>query len=242
MGKRHDTLQLFLEGLSPTEIAGEMGVLLNTTLPYLNEWVGKGRIRRSDIYFSISPDVREIVQREREGFEGLDWQFRELLSQKYGPSVAEDSRVVDGYGDARTAYGDMYQDLREVELRLHHLVREALSGSVRSATGQDWWTKYVPIEVREKCANRRTADGNSTNDLFAYVDILDLRKIVAENWNIFERAFSSTDSPVQKHEMLFDLKRLNEIRRVVMHPVRGPVPAESDFDFVRGLKNTLGHD
>jgi hypothetical protein len=64
MAAREDTLRLFREGLNPREISNARGVSIRTTLPYLNELVGRGLIRRSDIFFSISFETRQSIADE----------------------------------------------------------------------------------------------------------------------------------------------------------------------------------
>jgi len=43
-----------------------------------------------------------------------------------------------------------------------------------------------------------------------------------------------------KRALLNDLLRLNQVRRLVMHPVRGGVHSDDAFEFLRGLKASLG--
>jgi hypothetical protein len=45
-----------------------------------------------------------------------------------------------------------------------------------------------------------------------------------------------------KQGLLADLMRVNEIRRAVMHPVRGDVPSEDDFNFLWSLRRSFGFD
>ena len=43
-----------------------------------------------------------------------------------------------------------------------------------------------------------------------------------------------------KRALLNDLLRLNQVRRLVMHPVRGGVHSDDAFEFLRGLKASVG--
>jgi uncharacterized phosphosugar-binding protein len=61
MGVREDTLSLLWQGLSPKEIAHAKGVSINTTLGYLDQLVGRGDLRRSDIFFSVSKSIRDTI-------------------------------------------------------------------------------------------------------------------------------------------------------------------------------------
>ncbi len=53
MGVREETLDMLRSGLSPKEIARQRGVSISTTLGYLDELVGRGELRRSDILFTV---------------------------------------------------------------------------------------------------------------------------------------------------------------------------------------------
>ena len=61
MGKREEALDLLNRDLSPKEIANIQGVSLKTILGYLNELIGRGVIRRSDILFSVPKDIRSAI-------------------------------------------------------------------------------------------------------------------------------------------------------------------------------------
>src|SRR3954470_12408121 len=63
MGARDDTVRLLLEGLTPGQISRTRAVTLQTTLGYLREMVGAGRISSSDIYLSIPLETRELVEK-----------------------------------------------------------------------------------------------------------------------------------------------------------------------------------
>ena len=64
MGKREDTLEQLRLGLTPGQIAQKFNVSVNTTLGYLDQMVGCGVIRRSDILFTIPPKNREAIRCE----------------------------------------------------------------------------------------------------------------------------------------------------------------------------------
>ena len=58
MGRSSDVAELVRRGLTPTEIAKELGVTVESVAGYLHRAVGEGLIRRSDIYFSVPKDHR----------------------------------------------------------------------------------------------------------------------------------------------------------------------------------------
>ena len=51
MGKREEAWRYLRSGMSPGAIRQIQGVTLSTILGYLHEGVGRGAIRRSDIFF-----------------------------------------------------------------------------------------------------------------------------------------------------------------------------------------------
>ena len=66
---------------------------------------------------------------------------------------------------------------------------------------------------------------------------LDLDAILEDEWPLFRDLF--TDYTANRKQLSKDLRRLNGIRNKVMHPVRGLIPDEEDFDFVHGLQRSF---
>ena len=89
MGRPSDVAQLVRQGKTPTEIAARLGVSVSVE-GYLHRAVGEGLLRRSDIYFSV-PQARR----------------------------KSDRMLGNWYTDPQHALGDMYEDVRRVELRVH---------------------------------------------------------------------------------------------------------------------------
>ena len=63
MGKREEAARLLRSGMSPGAIRQIQGVTLSTILSYLDELVGRGDVRRSDIFFSVPIQIRQEVLR-----------------------------------------------------------------------------------------------------------------------------------------------------------------------------------
>lgn len=213
MGKREETLALLKQGYSSSEIARKMGVNYKTTLSYLAQMVGEGRLRRSDILFSV-PSTR-----------------------RHDPTDPADKAVVTCYGDAAHALGDIYEDLRIIEIHLHSFIRRTFETKFGTGEG-DWWHQGIPEAVRKACHNRREED-SERSDPYCYTDLIDLRSILDKQWK-FIRDVLPGEISSNKPKFMDELLRLNRIRRKVMHPVRGGVPSEEDFDFLRSLKRRLG--
>jgi len=112
-----------------------------------------------------------------------------------------------------------YDFIVAIERRLHRGVREILMGKFGEVEIV-WWVTGVPQPIRVKCAERCEKD-NCREPKYSYTDILDLLTIIDKNWRLFEYKIKSTSSVWRsKKAFLGDLNELNNIRRLVMHPVR----------------------
>src|ERR1041384_5422009 len=116
MGRVQQTAGLIKQGRNPVEIATEFGVTLDTVLGYLDRAVGDGALRRSDIYFSFTPEQR-----------ATNWGYLE------------------SYAGSRHALGDMYEDVRRIELKLHTIIRSTLTSEF--GDNELWWREGVPQAI-----------------------------------------------------------------------------------------------
>jgi hypothetical protein len=209
-------------GASPGIISRFRKVSLATTLSYVDQMIGQGRLRRSDVVFSIPKEVREKCA-------GAEVRPRDVSRDDY--------ETLKRYGDAAHATGDMYEDLRCIEVSLHSMVRLVLIESFGEPES-GWWRQGVPEQIRKTCQVRREEDSEPAEGPYSYTDLLDLARVIEAHWSIF-----SSKLPVRyaanRKALLEDFRRLNGIRRIVMHPVRGGVPTEEDFEFTRHLRREL---
>jgi tetratricopeptide (TPR) repeat protein len=132
---------------------------------------------------------------------------------------------------------EAYEQVTWVEERLHMFIGQRL----RQAFGEEetgWWRQGVPEGIRKKCAERLEEDPNR-RPRYNYTDLLDLKEIMDRNWRLFENDFRKVWGQVKtKKEFLEGLVHLNEIRKTVMHPVRGSV-TEEDLSFVRQMREVV---
>ena len=80
---------------------------------------------------------------------------------------------------------------------------------------ESWWYSGVPQQIRKKAAERLEEDkgkGNREN----YLDLIDLRTIVLNNWNLFQDTvgFGRSGNKEVKTDWMH---KLNEARKIVMH-------------------------
>ena len=212
MGKREETLSLLKNGDSPGKIAEKMGVTWKTSLNYLFQMVGEGRCRRSDIYLSLP------------------------IHQRRDPRQPVDKEVVRTCGGPKQLLGDIYEDVHFIEVTLHELIKRKLQDEFGEGE-QGWWRKGVPEDIRKDCQSRREEDPEPT-DKYNYTNLVDLKEIIRKHWSVFGDALPKKMSS-DKQKLMKDLERLNRIRRVVMHPVRGQIPSEEDFGFLRNFSQSL---
>lgn len=191
------------------EIADQYGVTLGTVTGYLDRAVGEGLLRRSDIYFSFTPEQR-----------GANHGYLAL------------------YSDACHALGDMYEDVRRIELKLHTIIHSILVSEFGEGE-LGWWRRGVPQPIRVKCQTRREEDADEPCAVYCYTDLLDLQKILESNWQLFE-PYLAAAYLTDRRQLRDDFTRLNRIRNQIMHPVRGLLPCEDDFYFVRRFERDVG--
>jgi hypothetical protein len=125
--------------------------------------------------------------------------------------------------------------MRDIELRLHEYVKASL---VSQYGEEHWWREGVPLPVREDCAVMNERDAEPVQSLYCYTTIMNLRFIFDRNWEVLSRNLPGKLRS-DKQEFLAKLTRLNRIRNVVMHPVKGILLQEEEFWFVRNLRQQL---
>lgn len=134
--------------------------------------------------------------------------------------------------------GDIYEDLRFLEVSLHRIVRASLIREFGAADSR-WWRSGVPLPVRQNCQGRREEDEDPCEDPFAYTDLADLIGVIDKQWSCVARSLPKAWRSDRK-VLLEDLRRLNRIRRMVMHPVRvDGLPSEEDMAFIRRIRREL---
>lgn len=240
MGAREEVLELFREGLDPMQISEVRETTVQTTIGYLEQLVGRGRLRRSDVLFSIPRERREPVMRLLSGDEPHEGRLTPLMEtlERNGHRVSwAELRVVVAFYDAASSYGDMYEDLRSIECELHRLLRRILEERFGGG-GSGWWRSGVPLDVRQECQRRREEDPYPAAEPWCYADLKHLERIVDRLWVVVVEHLPVR--PEDKRTVVTNLARLNRIRNQVMHPVRGEQPDEEDFEFVRGFRIQLG--
>jgi hypothetical protein len=244
MARKHEAAQSLRQGNSPAQIARLMGVSVDTVMGYLYNQVGEGRIRRSDILFSIRNDTRQVVAAVETKYGATEvarwdvWKFRRVIRDEH-PKVDTDEACF--YRDLRKPevyVGDMFWYLYMIEAFLHGYVKGVLQHEY-GATGDDWWYVGIPENIRCSCTETRERDPDRIDDSYAYTTLMNLKEIIDRRWNLFCRYFPK-DLSSKKAWFLAGLTRMNQIRNRVMHAAKGVPPTEDDFrelqDFLKNAE------
>lgn len=230
LGARKTTIMLVQAGVTPRQIAAVRGVSLQTTFGYIDQAIGAGALRRSDVLFTLPPGLRASSGGTDAGAEGRG------AGSAPSPHPG-DLAVIRRYGSGAHALGDMYEHLCAIEQRLHELVRARLIEGL-GADEAGWWRKGIPESIRKVCQTRREEDEHPAAHAYHYTDLLDLGDVIDANWPIFREGLPACYHGARKL-IQRDLRRLNGIRRRVMHPVRHAPPGEDDFRFTRSMRMAL---
>jgi len=236
MTKKDQALELLKRGLSPTQIAAEMRTTPAVTMQYLCLNIGEGKLRRSDIAFSISRELRAAIESLIAEKENTNPTFlcREL--HRRGVECNRiDVAVYVSYRRARVVLGDMYELIRALELRLHEFIQQAFTAEYGE---EQWWRSGIPDVIRADCAALREKDPEPADDPYSYTHLISLREILDKKWAILSR-YLPEHFRDKKKDLQERLLRLNRIRNAVMHPVRKAILTEDEFEFVRDLDKDL---
>ena len=236
MLRKDQAAQLLRQGLPPSEIANQMGTSTPAVMQYLCLKIGEGDLRRSDIAFSLPHDLRAAIEQsiERKGSVSPFVIARDLR-QNGVEANRHDVAVYIHYRRARVVLGDMYELLRNVEVRLHTFVKQAF---ILEFGEENWWRSGVPDTIRAECAALLEKDPEPADEPYCYTHVISLREILDKRWSVLSK-YMPEHLLNKKKDLMERLLKLNRIRNCVMHPVRKSVLSEDDFEFVRDLDNDL---
>lgn len=237
MSKREQACALLRQGNSPSQIAAKMGLRTSYVMSYLWSKIGEGELRRSDIAFSLRRNVRraieDVVAETKSQSAGRICQ--ELA--KRGIQVSRyDVRMYLEYRRAPVVLGDMYEIVRNVEVRLHRFIKRVF---ISEFGEEEWWRGGVPDYVRAECAALREKDPEPAPEPYNYTHLIALREILDRRWGLLSRHLPA-EMAQNKKDLMDRLVQLNRIRNHVMHPVRGGMLSEEEFEFVYTLDADLG--
>lgn len=237
MSKRDQACELLRQGNSPTQIAGKLHLRTSDVMNFLWTRIGEGQLRRSDIAFSLKRNVRKAIEAV----------VAETRSQSAGRICKElekrgihcnrfDVRMYLEYRRAPVVLGDMYELVRSIEVRLHRFIKRVF---IAEFGADDWWRGGVPDNIRAECAALREKDPEPAPEPYNYTHLIALREILDRKWSILSKHLPP-ETAQNKRDLMDRLVQLNRIRNNVMHPVRGGMLTEEEFEFVYNLEEDLG--
>jgi hypothetical protein len=96
--------------------------------------------------------------------------------------------------------------------------------------------------IRKKCAERQEEEKNEFPKE-AYLDLTDIKQILRDNWEVFERSLRSAGFTGSKDKALKWMDRVNKLRRMSAHPVKQHVadfhPSPDDLRFLMDIVQQL---
>lgn len=226
-----------LQGHSPSQIAARMRLRASYVMNYLWSKIGEGELRRSDVAFSLKRNVRRAIEAV----------IAETRTQSPGRICRElekrgihcdrfDVRMYLEHRRAPVVLGDMYELVRNIEVRLHRFIKRVF---IVEFGEEEWWRGGVPDGIRAECAALREKDPEPAPEAYNYTHLMGLREILDRKWATLSRHLPQQIAQ-NKKEFLERLVQLNRIRNNVMHPVRGGMLTEEEFEFVYNLEGDLG--
>ncbi|MFZ2648747.1 MAG: DGQHR domain-containing protein [Burkholderiaceae bacterium] len=89
------------------------------------------------------------------------------------------------------------------------------------ATRESWWLDGVPKQVRLTVSQRGEQDDKRRGSMEAYFDLMDYRKIVVDQWQIFQNILGYGKKSESKDRQTKWFVEVNDWRNVVAHPSSG---------------------
>jgi hypothetical protein len=237
MSKRDQACELLQQGNSPTQIAAKLRLRPSEVMNFLWTRIGEGGLRRSDIAFSLKRNIRRAIETvvAETGSQSPGRICREL--EKQGIHCSRfDVRMYLEYRRAPVVLGDMYEAVRNIEVRLHRFIKRVF---IAEFGEEEWWRGGVPDNIRAECAALREKDPEPAPEPYNYTHLMGLREILDRKWSVLSKHLPA-ESAQNKKELMDRLVQLNRIRNNVMHPVRGGMLTEEEFEFVYNLEADLG--
>jgi len=238
--RKEEVISLFKKGYSPKKISQKIDrIRFERVMDILYTEVGKGNLKKSDIWFSINHNMREMIEKCRSDDENsIEEGFSEFF-QIY-ESNKEEFKLYIKLEKARAAHGDMYELISEIELLLHRAIKNILI-KIYGPAVTDWWEKGIPLNIRQRCHKRREEDDEPTTDPFCYITFINLKDIFDKQWIIFAELLPK-DLSKDKKGFLRKLVKVNRIRNLVMHPSKGYDFKPKDFDFIYEFHAAINKD
>jgi DNA sulfur modification protein DndB len=119
-----------------------------------------------------------------------------------------------------------YAIIQRIETALQRIIIDALKAEYGDGQDETWWYNGIPQQIRVKAAQRAEEEQGKSKE--RYLDLIDFRTISVSHWDVFEElvAFGKSGSKEKRTEWMV---RLNDKRKIVMHPAKQQVLTWDDL-------------
>ena len=126
-----------------------------------------------------------------------------------------------------------YAIIQRIEKQLKKIVIDTLRAEF---DGDNWWYDGIPQGIRTKAVERMEEE-KGKGERADYLDILDFRRIISENWPLFHDVLAYGAGNKDKKTKW--IERLNSMRRVVMHPAKAQYITWDELALLREYEEWL---
>lgn len=166
------------------------------------------------------------------GIENVVREFQKQINEKrpeFNPNGLEEW-VTNNSG----VYNDNTRDITE---KIEFSIRENVYNCLKDKFGTNWWSKGVPKDIQITATTTAiTKDNLEPPQNFVF--LLDYKKMIEKNWDIFENIYADPEIKNGKEKQLSWFNRLSDIRNKVSHPGRAKV-TQDEFEFLSNLRTWL---
>jgi hypothetical protein len=120
--------------------------------------------------------------------------------------------------------------VEDIEVSLQKYIIEELKSEF-GVLEEDWWYKGIPKPIRQSVIQRLEDDDNKRGGKEFYFDLIHYKKIILENWNLFENVFGFGKGNKDKRTEWIGF--VNELRKITAHPSSGKTIPIEDFTLLQ---------
>ena len=209
--------------------------LVTTTNSELVDAIKPYALALGNHFADLSLERRQLFRTGSRGNQGRAAHRRQLehvLHQSFPdfepPGLKEDLELQKAQTNEKA-----YAIIQRIERQLKSIVIDTLRAEFQ---GDNWWYEGIPQGIRTRAAERMEEE-KGRGSRADYLNILDFRKIVVENWQLFQEVLAyGTGNKLRKTRWI---EQLNSMRRVVMHPAKAQHITWDELATLREYKEWL---